>query len=253
MENFSVDRLYALLTTKEFGRNTVFMRVCESTNDTAKSNADAESGSVFIAARQTNGRGRQGHIWESENNGGVYMSLLLKPDILPADAAQITPILGLAVSRALGSDIKIKWPNDLVLGDKKICGILTELSRGNIVCGIGINVNNTSFPPSLPDAGSLYLQTGTLYSYEDIVATVLNEFEPMYYEFLKNGFSVFKNEYRDRCINIGREIRVISDGSEIIGTACDITPDGALVVERDSDTILITSGDVSVRGLYGYV
>ena len=253
MENFSVDKLYGLLTTDQLGKNTVFMKECTSTNDVAKSCTDKSCPIVFIAAKQTNGRGRQGHVWESGNNGGVYMSLLVKPDIPPMQAAQITPVLGLAVARALGDEVEIKWPNDIVLGNKKVCGILTELSGGSIVCGIGINVNNTSFEASLPFATSLYLQNGITYSYEDVVAKVLNEFEPMYYEFLKNGFGVFLSEYTDRCVNIGSDIKVISGDSEITGVAQGISHDGSLIVKTESGIISVASGDVSVRGLYGYV
>ena len=253
MENFSVDTLYSLLTTDKLGRNTVFMKVCTSTNDVAKQHSDKPCPIVFIAAQQTNGKGRQGHIWESKNNGGIYMSLLLKPDILPPQPAQITPVLGLAVANALGKNVRIKWPNDIIINNKKICGILTELSNGSIICGIGINVNTPTFDESLPHAGSLYSETGTTYIYEDIVAKVLNEFEPMYYKFLESGFSVFASEYAKRCVNIGRDIRVISQNDEIKGVAEGVSSDGALIVKTEDGTVYITSGDVSVRGLYGYV
>ncbi|MGN1116263.1 MAG: biotin--[acetyl-CoA-carboxylase] ligase [Candidatus Ornithomonoglobus sp.] len=247
------------LNTEFTARNIRYMPVIDSTNEEAKRCSAMPDGSLFIADVQSAGKGRLGRSWESPKGLGVWMSLLLKPDIPPQDISQITLIAGIAICRVLGNGSGIKWPNDIVIGSRKVCGILTEMSaeidRVNyVICGIGINVNTVEFPAELQDkATSLFIETGKAYSRSELVSAIMNEFEPLYKIFQKEGFSPLLEEYRNSCITIGREIRVIYRKETLIGKAVDIAPDGGLIVETENGRVNVTSGDVSVRGIYGYI
>ena len=255
----SIDFLNSLLTTKYIARNTKYLPETDSTNEAAKRDSASPDGSLYIAEVQTAGKGRLGRGWESPKGTGIWMSLLLKPDIAPQDISEITLIAGIAVCRAVGHGAKIKWPNDIVIGSRKICGILTEMSAeiervNHIVCGIGINVNTPSFPPELCDkATSLLIETGTKTSRAELRAKVMNEFEPLYESFIKDGFKSARNEYRKLCVTLDRDVQVIYRKETIIGKAIDIDDDGGLIVDTDNGRIIVTSGEVSVRGIYGYI
>lgn len=250
----SKNKITKQLHTEVFGKNILHYSVCDSTNDIAKKNDSLPHGTLVTADTQTAGKGRLGRQWESKNGDGIYMSLLLKPNPVPENVWQITLIAAIAVCRALGGDAKIKWPNDIVLGSRKVCGILTELSENKIICGIGINVNTKSFDKTLSDkATSLFIQTQKKHKREPIIADILGYFEPMYKDFITGGFVPFAEEYRRLCVNIGRTSRVIYDNREIIGTVRSVTDDGKLVLEAGTEKILIDSGEVSVRGIYGYI
>lgn len=147
------------LGTKFIGQNVFVYHETDSTNSRAKENFSVPDGSLFIAEIQNHGKGRLGRSWEAPEGVGIWLSLLLKPRLSPTEVSQITLIAGLAVCRAIGNNAKIKWPNDIVIGSKKICGILTEMSAeinmvNFVVCGIGINVNTRrltwSFPKKRP-------------------------------------------------------------------------------------------------------
>lgn len=249
----------SLLNTGFIARSIQYTDSTASTNEDAKRLASSVDGTLFIADRQTAGKGRLGRGWESPRGSGIWMSLLLKPEISPNEISGITLIAGIAVCRAIGGSAKIKWPNDIVMGGRKVSGILTEMSAevervSYVVCGIGINVNTAAFPPELSEkATSLYVETGRSFDRNKLIAAVMNEFEPLYKGFIKNGFEPFRAEYRDLCASIKREVRIISRGSEMIGTAIDIDKNGGLVVMTAAGTVTVTSGEVSVRGIYGYI
>ena len=182
------------------------------------------------------------------------MSLLLTPDIAPERIPEITLVAGMAVCRAIGAPAMIKWPNDIVIGSKKICGILTEYSGGRVICGIGINVNTRAFPPELEHiATSLYLETGKDTDRAALAAGVMNAFEPLYGRFLNSGFAALADEYKKSCITVGREVTVTGAGNTVRGTASGITPGGGLVIDTAGGQRIITSGEASVRGIYGYI
>ncbi len=248
-----------LLKTKYIARNIIYTDRTGSTNEEAKRLSSSPDGTLFISDHQTDGKGRLGRAWSSPSGTGIFMSLLLKPYISPSDVSAITLIAGLAVCRAIGAGAKIKWPNDVVIGTRKVCGILTEMSAeidriGYVVCGIGINANNISFPDELRGkATSVFIETGSAVSRTELIASVMNEFEPLYEKFLKSGFEPISEQYRRLCVTIGRDIRVIFRGNEITGTAVDINKNGGLIVKTENDTITVTSGEVSVRGIYGYI
>lgn len=242
------------LKDMRLGKNIVYVPVCDSTNELAKRKKHMPHGTVFIAGMQTNGKGRLGRNWESEKKSGIYMSILLKPDIPASELSQITLIAGMAVCRALGCDTKIKWPNDVVIGSRKVCGILTEFTGKSVICGIGINVNTKAFPSILQDkATSLLIETGEKHDCDYICAAVISEFEALYLDFLQNGFEPICENYSNLCININREVRIIRDGFEIVAVARGIDYDGGLIVETAEGPFTVTTGEVSVRGMYGYV
>jgi BirA family biotin operon repressor/biotin-[acetyl-CoA-carboxylase] ligase len=193
------------------------------------------------------------------------MSFVLKPQNLrPENAPMLTLVSALAVQSAIcretGLAARIKWPNDIVLGGKKVCGILTELSTqidyiNHIVVGIGINVHNEQFPEELIDrATSLYLESGRRYSRAALVEAVCEQFEHYYEIFMQTqDLSALQAEYNQCLVNRNRQVRVLDPRGEYEGTAAGINEKGALLVETAEDIKQVDSGEVSVRGIYGYV
>ncbi len=250
----TMDNITQYLTTGYIARDVRCFDEVASTNTEAKHARDAQNGALFIADTQTAGRGRLGRSWISPKGCGIWMSLLLTPDIAPERIPQITLVAGMSVCRAIGAGAMIKWPNDIVIGTKKVCGILTEYSGGRVICGIGINVNTRAFPEELSHiATSIYLQTGRETDRAALTAAVMNEFEPLYDRFLSGGFAALSDEYKARCVTIGREVTVTGAGEAVSGTATGITPDGGLVLDTENGQKIITSGEASVRGIYGYI
>lgn len=247
------------LNTEFIGRNIFIYDKTDTTNERAKSNSDAPDGSLFIAEVQTNGKGSRGRGWTSPKGTGIWHSILLKPDISPMEVSQITLVAGLAVCKAVGLNSMIKWPNDVVIGGKKICGILTEMSAeinmvNYVVCGIGINVNMEAFCEELADkATSMYIESGRKYTRNEIISTLMNEFEYFYKKFLNEGLQSLLDEYKKHCITLGRNVNVIFKKENVTGRAIDVDENGALIVETENGKIAVTSGEVSVRGIYGYV
>ncbi len=249
------------LKTSVMGQNVKYVRSTDSTNNEAKRHCDEPDGTLFTAETQTGGKGRLGRAWTSPEGGGIWMSLLLKPLIPPSRAPEITLIAGLAVCRALEEfGAQIKWPNDVVINGKKVCGILTEMSaemeRVNyIICGMGINVNISEFPGEIADkATSLRIETGKSYARAPIIRRVTEEFEPLYGEYLKNRLKNIIAGYERLCVNIGRRVSVLYDSGAVTGTAVGIAEDGRLIVDIGGENrIYVSSGEVSVRGVYGYV
>ena len=261
MADFFAEKLKNQLETECFGKKIIYFEETDSTNALAKREKDNESGTVFSAGRQTEGRGRSGRVWESGDDNALYMSILLKPDLLPEKISAITLVFGLAVFNALKgyADVGIKWPNDIILNNKKVSGIMCEMSGtaekiDYVVCGVGVNINNNSFSKELGGiATSLKLETGKSYEITEIAAEILNEFELLYNEFIKNGLDNILNQYKDSCITLFKDVRVILNSEEIDAYAVDITPDGALLVKTKEGEKVIQSGEASIRGIIGYV
>ena len=217
--------------------------------------------SVFAALRQTAGRGRRGRAWVSDE-GGLWFSILLRPDMDPRAASTVTLLFGLCILKALretcGISAGIKWPNDIVsmLNGKKICGILSETSMEDnlisyAVVGCGVNVSQETFPPEIESvATSLYLE-GVRVSGADLLAAILAETALRYPEFVRNP-KAFLPEYRANCATLGRPVRIESAVPEE-GTAQDVSESGDLIVRKKDGTIVTcSSGEVSVRGMLGY-
>ena len=245
------------LNTEFLGKEIYFADKTDSTNVWAKNMSNAADGSVFVSEIQTNGRGRLGRAWESEKDG-VWFTLLLKPQIPIEKVSLITLVAGIALCRAIGDGAKIKWPNDIIISGKKVCGILTEMSSeitflNYVVCGIGINLNNESFPDELLDkATSVYLETGKKLPKSAFLARVLYEFEVCYKQFLNEGFESLLDEYKKRCITLGNDVMILQRGEKTFAKAVDITDSGELVIIENGVKRNIFAGEVSVRGLLGY-
>lgn len=213
--------------------------------------------SVFIAEAQTAGRGRLGRAWTSPLGCGIWMSIYLEPEIPAQAVSQLTLIAGLAASRVIPKS-EIKWPNDVLMDGKKVCGILTEMSAemdrvSRVIVGIGINVNNRLFTAELADkATSVYRETGKITDREELAKSVLNEFFYLYNEFLREGLAPFVTEYSEKCATLGREVIIIRKGEQEVARAVEISENGELVIERDGIREAVHSGEVSVRGLLGY-
>ena len=192
------------------------------------------------------------------------MTLMLKPDINPNNASMLTLVTALATARALrrvaNVPAMIKWPNDLVVNGKKICGMLTEMSAqfdyiNNIVIGIGINVHNESFPEEIAKtASSLLLECGHRFHRADIIEAFLEEFEAAYEVYLKTeDMEGLQQDYNELLVNMNRQVRVLDPKEPFEGKAMGITKKGELIVDTWESRKLVSSGEVSVRGIYGYV
>lgn len=258
-----------LLKTKFIGNDIIYLDSVDSTNSYGKRLAENgfSDGTVIIAEEQTSGRGRLGRDWVSPKGKGIWMTIMLKPEIKPNLASQVTLIAALAVLKAIKAaydmDIMIKWPNDLVINGKKVCGILAELGaeieRVNYLCvGIGINANldESDFKnQSLDMATSLKIAAGMEVERKKLIAHILDIFEEYYSMFLEKGSLEFMiEEYKKYLINMGKEVRLVAKNEEMHATAEDITYEGHLLVRLDDGTLKeISSGEVSVRGIYGYL
>lgn len=252
--------------TKWIGENTLCYGIIDSTNAQAKRMAEEGygNGTLIVANHQTAGRGRRGRGWESPRDTTISMSLLLKPDISPNNASMITLVSALAVSKAITQLTEkpagIKWPNDIVMNGKKVCGILTEMSAqfdyvNHIVVGIGINVNTETFPEEIKDmATSLRLETGTFISRAELIEAVWEHFEEVYEIYLETqDLKNLVKEYNARLVNMNQRVKVLDPKEPFEGTARGITPRGELMVDTWESRKLVSSGEVSVRGIYGYV
>lgn len=253
------------LKTNRIGRKIIYKKSIDSTNLECKRIADVESeGTAVVGEEQLKGRGRLGRTWTSPLYKGIFVSIILKPDIDMEEAPKITSIGAAAVFLAFkGIEIEcqVKWPNDIVINGKKVCGILTEMSgeinRINyIVIGIGINVNLSTddIPEDLKDkATSLLIEKGRIIDRRVLLSGVLNNFEILYDEFLRGDYSRTVSICRDNSSLIGKEVKIIKNGKEAIGKAIDVNKDGALIIEyKNGEKDKIISGEVSVRGIGSY-
>lgn len=260
------DELKSRRKTGWIGNEIHYFDVTDSTNLRAKQLAEEGSchGTLVVADRQDAGRGRRGKSWASPAGTSVYMSLLLKPEIKPGSAAMLTLIAGLSVARAIreyaGISPQIKWPNDIVINGKKVCGILAELSTEieqihYVVVGIGINVRNREFPEEIaPIATSLVLEGREEIRRAELIERVCRFFEYYYEIFCKTyDLSALCQEYNEYLVNRGRQVKVLDPQKSFEGKALGITDKGELVVETEEGEKLVSAGEVSVRGIYGYV
>ena len=251
--------------TKWAGKTVHFARETDSTNLWIKRLAKegAPEGTLALAEFQSAGRGRLGRSWEVPEGTSVMMSILLRPKFEPQYAPTLTLVMGMAVAKAvksLGFDVSIKWPNDVVVSHKKICGILTEMGvrDGKIdyaVIGVGINVNIREFPEEMADkATSLYLESGREFDRSQIPGLVMEAFEEYYEKFAATcDLSGLKEEYESILANYNQPVRVLAK-EPYEGVARGITDGGELLVEKTDGTIVaVSAGEVSVRGLYSYV
>ncbi len=253
--------------TRWIGRYLEIWDSIDSTNKRVRQlgEENADAGALIIAKSQTAGKGRRGRSWEAPADSALLFSLLLRPLCHPERVSMVTLVTALAVSAALdeavGIQTQIKWPNDIVHDKKKLCGILTEMSmQGEQICyvavGIGINVTMDQFPEELSDkATSLYLDTGKIFDRSKILALTLKHFEEYYALFEETeDLTRLKDEYESRLAGKDSQVVLIENDEKRCGICRGITDMGALRVEyADGSIEEVISGEVSVRGIYGYI
>jgi len=242
-----------------------YFETIDSTNLEAKRYAltNLEHEGIIVASEQTSGKGRLGRHWDSEKKSGLWMSMLLRPKIKPESASSLTLVAATAMCEALenltGLPIGIKWPNDLVCQDRKICGILTEMSAEfnslhYIVLGIGVNLKQQIFSEELANkATSLSLLGVTLQS-KILLNEFLKIFSKYYALFVKNDMTNVINHHRSHSVTLNREVSIISQNEVRSGYALDISENGSLIIENDKgEKEVVFFGEVSVRGINGYL
>lgn len=255
--------IYHNLQTDIIGQNIIHFNTLESTNDYLKQvGNDVVEGTVVISEEQTKGKGRLGRIWESKVGDGIWMSIILKPDIMPYKAPFITLIAGASVVKALnnlGVNAQIKWPNDIIINNKKICGILTELSAeieriNYVVLGIGMNVKNEDFDSELKNKATSLHKEGYELHRVDIVKEIFYQFELLYKKYLDNDKEEVLNICRDYSAILNKEIYIIRNDEKELVKCIDVNEEGNLLVKNSSGQVKeIISGEVSIRGVKGYV
>ena len=302
MRQIGIEKIKKSLYTKWLGQNMIYLEETDSTNEQVRLLAceGAANGTIVVADRQTAGRGRRGRNWESPAGRNLYFSLLLRPQLPVEKVSMLTLVMAHAVAVTMQKNLSdaektasltektasltgqtenrtdartsvnlgIKWPNDIVIDGKKVCGILTELRTEKtsslqsskqdyyVIVGVGINVQKQAFLEELRDkATDLETVSGYKIDRNRLLAELMNVFEKHYEEFCKAGdLSVLREQYEELLVNKGREVCVLEPAGEWKGVAEGITDTGELVVALpDGSTKQIYAGEVSVRGVYGYV
>ena len=255
------------MNTKWAGKKVLYFDETGSTNTEAKQAAEARAphGPLAVADYENMGNGRRGRMWTSPRGVGVWMSLMIRPEIHPSAASMLTLVAALAVSEGIGKtcglETQIKWPNDIVADGKKICGILTEMSTeleciNYVVTGMGINANMEELPEEIKDvATSILLQTGKRVKRSQLIGAVMESYEKYYNVFMESGnMSGLLDVYNSHLANMQRSVRVLQPGSEYVGTALGINDAGELLVNPEDGAVhQVIAGEVSGRGIYGYV
>ena len=265
-QSFDEISIKANMQTKWAGNPVHFVRETDSTNRWAKDLAKqgAPHGTLCVADFQSAGRGRLGRQWTAPPGSSVMFSLLLRPGLKPEKAPALTLVMGLSVAlaiKAFGYLVSIKWPNDVVINGKKICGILTEMETmgneiGYVVIGTGINVDIRSFPPETQDkATSLALEGDAVPDRNQVLSKVLGEFEKNFELYEKRqDLSMLQESYEALLANRDQPVRVLGKDASFEGICLGINESGALKIRTASGEIrFVNSGEVSVRGLYSYV
>lgn len=253
--------------TKWAGRKIVYSQEMDSTNTKAKQLAEEvdSHGLLVVTDKQNAGKGRRGRSWESLPGSSIFMTLVVKPSIVPANASMLTLVAALSVSEGIDMVTKlrtrIKWPNDILVGTKKVCGILTEMSAdmdqvNYVVIGMGINTGVTTFPAEIAyKATSLELECGKEILRAELIAAIMECFERNYEIFLNTeDLSHLMDKYGARLVNQGEKVKVLEPNREYMGVSEGINERGELLVRDENNQLkIVMSGEVSVRGIYGYV
>ncbi len=271
-DNYNQAGISKLLTTQWAGRRLQFYDIIDSTNLRAGKEAEkgAPHGTLIVADKQTAGRGRRGRSWESPAGTNIYFTLILRPDLAPDKASMLTLVMahaiGCAIAKETGLDCKIKWPNDIVVNGRKVCGILAEMGFDQsggyyVVLGVGVNVGRQEFAPDLFDK-AISLEEAVLDSNREnivrrdrLLAAILGAFEVDYETFLSSqSLKGFLDSYNHMLVNRDAMVRVLDPKGEYEAKARGITETGELLVETADGTVKqVYAGEVSVRGIYGYV
>ena len=256
------------LETDWIGHEFRYFDTVDSTNVRAKAMAEegAPHGTLIVADEQTAGRGRRGRAWNSPAGSNLYYTLLLRPQISPGKAPMLTLVMAMAIAQGIQDMVEakvgIKWPNDIVINGKKACGILTEMNlsveQGSIdyvVIGCGINVAKQEFPEEIRGRAIALEEICENVSRAELLNAVLTAFEDDYARFMETeDLSGLKEAYNAISVNFGRMVRVLDPKGEFEGIARGIRDTGELMVELPNKEIRdVYAGEVSVRGIYGYV
>ena len=273
-EIYTGSDIYSRLRTEWAGRPVHFYACTGSTNVEAKRLAEegAPHGTLVTADMQTAGRGRRGRSWDSPSGTNIYFTILLKPEFAPDKASMLTLVIAHAIARVLrdrlglADAVGIKWPNDIVIHGKKVCGILTEMSVEqdyiqHVVIGVGINVRRQTFPAELAERAITLDEAFTeacgkevLVNRSSLLAEIMQAFEEDYAQFTETcSLERLMPSYNALLVNRDREVCVLDPAGEYRGTAEGITPMGELIVRLpDGSRRTVYAGEVSVRGVYGY-
>jgi len=266
---YCTEKIAPALQSCRIGSRLLCLDSVDSTSTEAKRQAalGAPEGFAILSDHQTAGRGRAGRSFHSPAGHGLYLSVLLRPSLPPADMVNLTAWTAVAVcdgiQAACGVRPRVKWTNDLVLNGKKLGGILTELALDQatgeldyLVVGIGINVSHgqSDFPEDLrPMATSLSLALGHPVDRDELAAQLLLALDRMYAQF-PSGKEVYLNQYRQDCLTVGNPVKLFTPASFREAFATGIDDEFRLLVEYpDGTTEAVSTGEVSVRGMYGYV
>ncbi len=253
------------LHTKWAGHHIEYFPCTDSTNRRARvmGGQGAPHGTLVIADEQTAGRGRMARSWQAKGGDSILMSLIVRPENLPPqDATAIVFIAAVAAAAACrreGADVCIKWPNDLIANNKKLCGMLLEMDADMqkvnfAVIGIGINVKSFPYAEDLKHATCLNEVCGRKIKRAAVVAAFLEEFESLYEKWLAEGMDAVLSVYRPYSVTLGRRVRVIGLTETFEAQALDVLADGSLLVMTDDGKgRIVHAGDVSVRGVMDYV
>lgn len=261
------DRLFghelaALLKGKVFGQQVIYREKVTSTNELAKELAQkgTAQGTVVIAEEQTGGKGRLGRVWYSPPGQGLWFSVILRPEINPVDASKLTLMSAVAVARTIreltGIPAGIKWPNDVLIDQRKVCGILVEMSAeidkiNYIVVGVGVNVSldEAKIPAEIDGVAISLAELEKLkVTRVELLAALLNNLDNLYEEFLAGKFKEILTYWKEMSITLNRWVRVMSGNEAEEGIAFDLDDDGALILMKEDGSVKrILSGDVSVR------
>lgn len=265
------EEVECILNTEWAGKNIVYYKETDSTNLRARQLGDqgAPHGTLVLTDRQTAGRGRRGRVWESPCGSNIYMSILLRPDIAPDRAPMLTLVMACSIVEGInkcmqgkdGLDIKIKWPNDIIVNGKKLVGMLTEMNTeieyiNHVTVGIGINVNVSRFPESLQEtATSLYMECGHAVKRAPIIAAAMESLETNYRIFMETqDMTGLMEKYSKYLVNRNKEVMILGAKEKYKALALGINRSGELIVRKEDGTEdTVYAGEVSVRGVYGYV
>lgn len=248
MEDEGFQKVAVRLRRAQIGKRMIFLRSVSSTNDVSWAEAEkgAPEGTVVVAEEQTAGRGRLSRRWHSPPGLGIWASVVLRPEVRPETAPGLTLCVSVAIAKAVRSlypvDVSLKWPNDVIVKGKKLCGILTEMraSRSNVdfvVCGIGMNVNQTpeDFPVELREGAiSVMMATGKRADRGELLAAMLEHLEKQYRKFCREGVASSLDEWRSMCPLFGKRVRIKGRRAAVEGIFFNIDDNGALVLRLDS-------------------